>query len=249
MAQAVFGSPLQSVEGETKSLSTTAGYIALKPGFHEVKLYCASAWRLALSPRLVHAVVYDGTNYTEYVQNVIDRSSSTHLPLDGMTTSQKLYLGFSEPALGAYFDLHATNVNAVAATLDVEYCSTAVDLGASIAFTDVASDSDGTDSGGATLAQDGVYTWTLPTAWKRSSLGTSQAPLFSKCWWIRATPSTTLSATIDVEEIIPVYKNVNYAYMEAGIEYNFSLNLAEVGGFVVTAAAATPTLNVSWIRH
>ena len=118
-----------------------------------------------------------------------DRSSSTHVPLDALGTSDYVYLGFSEPALGVYIDV-GTNVNATAATLDVEYCSTAAGVGSTIAFTDVAGDSDGTTSGGATLAQDGVYTWTLPTAWKPSYLGTAAAPLFSYCWWIRFAPST-----------------------------------------------------------
>src|SRR3990167_6552804 len=196
-------------EGETVTLSTTAGYLAFKPGFNAVKFYCASQWRMSLSPRLVHALVYDGTIYTEYTASVIHRPTATHLPLDGMTTSEKLYLGCNEPFLGVYVDLHATNKNAVVATLDVEYCSTAVALGAAIAWTDVAGDSDGTASGGATLAQDGVYTWTLPTpdsTWKRSALGTYAVPTHSKVYWIRMTPSTTLSATIDVEEIIPVYQ-------------------------------------------
>ncbi len=250
MGTAVFGNPLKILEGETKTLSTTAGYIAVKPGFHEVKMYCATQWRLALSPSLRHALIYDGSTYTEYTANVTDRVSTTHMPLDAMPATTYCYLGFSEPALGVQLDLHATNVNAEVAALDVEYCSTGADVDQAIAFTDVAGDSDGTDSPGATLSKDGVYTWTLPTSWKRSVLGTHDAPSkYSKCYWIRFKPTATLSATIDVQEIIPVYQNVNYGYMEPGMEYQFSLNVMECGGFVVLATSGTPTLDVTWVRH
>lgn len=249
MAQSIYGVPLKAMEGETKALSTTAGYLAIKPGFSEVKMYCATAWRLALSPKLLHALYYAAAagTYTEYVQLVTDGSSSTHMPLDAMLTTDIVYLGTRAPVLGFYIDV-GTNVNAVTATLDVEYCSTAVALGATIAFTDVAGDSDGTTSGGKTLAQDGVYTFTLPSI-VESYLGTYATPRFTKCYWIRFKPSAQLSATLDLNEIIPVYKNANYAYMEAGQEYQFSIDQADVGGFVVLATSGTPTLNVSWIRH
>jgi hypothetical protein len=252
MAQAVFGSPILEVEGETKALSTTAGYIAVKPGFHEMKLYCASQWRLALSPALLHCLYYNGSTYTEYKTQATDRESTTHVPLDGMTTAHYLYLGFSEPALGVHITM-GSNVNAAdPTTLDVEYCSTAVALGATIAFTDVAGDSDGTNSGTVTLAQTGVYTWTLPTpdtTWKRSTLGTAAIPLYSNCYWIRFAPSATLSATVDLNEIIPVYRNANYSYQEPGVVEQFSFNTAKVGGLVVIAIAGTPTLDVTWIKH
>jgi len=241
--------PIKGIEGETKSLTTTVGYVALKPGFNEVMAYADKAWRIALGPKLMHALLYDGTNYTDYRESVTDRSSGTHLPLDGMTTSYKLYLGFSEPALGVYFDLHATNVNAINASLDVEYCSTAMAAGTALAWTDVAGDSDGTLSGSATLATDGVYTWTLPgTAWKPSALGTWGAPIFSNCYWIRMTPSTTLSATIDVEEIIPVYQNANYGYMAINTVYQMRLDTSKVGSLVVLAGE-NATLNLSWLKY
>lgn len=249
MAQAVFDSPVHSVEGETKTLSTTAQYIAVKPGFHEVELHCLSQWRLALGPKLVHALFYPAEFNPDDVQKVTDRVATTYMSIGGMVTVDYVYLGFSEPALGVYFDMVAGSVNAEAATLDVEYCSTPVDLGQAIAFTDVAGDSDGTTSGGATLAVDGVYTWTLPSAWKRSTLGTANIPLYSKCYWIRFKPSGILSATISIAEIIPVYQNVNYAYMEPGVVYPKALNVAQIGGMVVLATSGTPVLDVNWIKH
>lgn len=252
MATAIFDSPLKEIEGETIALSTTADYLLVKPGFHEVTMYCASQWRLALSPPLLHCLYYDTSagTYTEYKTQAADRDDTTHVPLDAMATGDYLYLGFSEPALGVYFNIDASNKNDNTATLDVEYCSTAVP--GTLAFTDVSGDSDGTDSAGDTLKQDGVYTWTLPSpasTWKESTLGTSATPLYTKCWWIRFAPSATLSATVDVIDLIPVYQNTNYKYMEAGIEYQFSINIAKVSGFVYKATAGTPSLNIGWIKH
>ncbi len=248
MATAIFGSPIKKVYGETVSLTTTAAHLALMPNYHEVGLYCASAWRMGLAPKLLHALMLSGTTYTEYVQSVTDRVATTHMPLDGMTTAKYVYLGFSEPARGVYLDLDVTNLNAIAATLDVEYCTTAVGLGATIAFTDVAGDSDGTDTTGTTLSKDGLYTWTLPTDWKRSRLGTYDVPLFSECYWIRFKPSTTLSAEIDLIEVIPACDTVNYGYMEGGVAYQFSVNQAQVGAFEFDHTG-TGTLDVDWIQH
>lgn len=251
MATATFGSPLLEVEGETASLTTTASYLLVKPTFHEVKLYSASQWRMALSPKLLHVLFYDtgaGT-YTDYTTQATGRVSTTHVPLDAMPNDDYLYMGTSEPVLGYYFNMDGSNFNDNPATLDMEYSSTAVP--GVLAFTDVAgSDSDGTDVGGDTLKQDGVYTWgTAPgTSWVRTTLGTKNAPLYTKCYWIRFKPSATLSATVDIVDLIPVYVNTNYMYMEAGVEYQFSINTAKVGAFLFLGTA-TQTLDVGWVKH
>jgi len=314
MTTQISGAPITALEGETKTLATSAGYLAVKPGFSEIKAYCATSWRAVLSPKLLHCLLFASSAYTDYTTYVTDGSSATHMPLDGMTTAKYVYMGFADIPLGVYFDV-GTNVNDQAATLDVEYCYdsadasykkitgtisgaltvgetvtggtsgatgtlvysgatyivvkaitgvfqlaetisgaaqncsavTAIDTNDTAAFfTDVAGGSDGTTSTGKTLAQDGVYTWTLP-AIVPSHLGTFQAPVYSKCYWIKFAPSATLAATLDINEIIPVYKNANYGYFEAGFEYNFTLS-SKVGGLVVAATAGTPTLNVTWIR-
>ncbi len=251
MAQSVIDSPLLAVEGQTVTLTTTVQYLAMKPKWHEVSFQCPVGWRLGLSPALVHAVRYVAATgvYTDYVTNVIDGVSTTHMPMDAMAVADYVYLGFTEPVLGAYFAIDGTNKNAVVSTLDVEYCSTAMAVGVSPAFTDVAGDSDGTTSGGATMATSGAYKWTLPTTWKNSRLGSAVAPQFTECYWIRFSPSDVFSATVDVTEIIPIYQNTNYAYMEGGVIYNPPVNVARVGGFTLMAVAGTPTLNVNWYKH
>jgi len=249
MATAVWDKPLIAIEGETASLTTTASYLLYKPNFDGVQLYSASAWRFALSPALLHCLYYDASaaTYTDYRVQATDRVATTHVPLDAMPTTNYLYLGFNEPALGIYINVDGTNKNTNTATLDVEYSSTAVAVGATLAFTDVAGDSDGT-SAAATLTQDGVYTWTLPTAWVRTTLGTATVPLYGKCYWIRFCPSATLSALVDLVDIIPVYKNANYSYQEAATSYVFQIDPTRNSGFVLLGTT-TQTLNVSWLRH
>ncbi len=248
MATEIIGRPITRIYGEQVSLTTTAAHLAFMPNFKEILFYCPSAWRLGIAPRLKHCVLYDGSDYTDYINSVTDRSSATHMPLDGMTTSKYVYLGFVSPSRGVYFDLDTSHKNAETATLDVEYCSTAVANGATIAFTDVAGDSDGTDSPGATLSKDGLYAWTVPSAWVESTLGTFASPLFSKCYWIRFKPSATLSSEIDVIEVIPAAYDTNYGFMEAAMSYQFALNTDKNGAFEFDHTS-TDTLDVNWITH
>ena len=245
-ATAIWDKPLLAEEGEQASLTTTESYLAFEPGFDGVIMYSGSAWRRALSPALLHVLYYDATDgsYTSYKTYATDRLTTTHVPLDAMATGDYLYLGFSQPALGIQVDV-GSNVNSNDVDLDVEYCSTAVP--GTLAFTDVEGDSDGTDSTG-TLAVDGVYTWTLPTAWVRSTLGTSATPLYTKCWWIRFCPTGAVSATVDVNEIIPVYKNASYAYYQASTSYVCQLDYTRNGGFLLKGST-TQTLDVTWLRH
>ncbi len=213
-------------------------------------MYCVSQWRIAHSPKLLNVLYYTAatTTYTEYTAQATDKATTTHVPLDGMLATDYLYLGVTEPVLGFAFTIDGTNKNAEAATLDWEYCSTAVAPGATIAFTDVAGDSDGTDTTGATLNVSGAYTFTLPAV-KRSTLGTAGTPLYGKCYWMRFKPSATLSATIDIQSIIPIYQNANYGYREPGIEYTWTINESKTGGYVLLATAGTPTLDITWLRH
>jgi hypothetical protein len=316
MAQAVVGSPIRRIKGTTVSMTTTAQHLAVPPGYHEIKHFASSAYRLGLAPKLIYCLLATtktvGTaTYTDYTTHVTDGISTTHLPLDAMAATKAVYLGFSEFPRGVYFDI-GTNVQAEAATLDVEYCYDAVTsgykkitgtisgaltvgetvtggtsgatatlvesgatyivvksitghfaLGETISgaaqncsavtaiadepqffpyFTDVAGDSDGTAAGGATLAVDGLYSWTLPAGVESKVNGKT-------AYWIRFNPSATLSATVDINEIIPACIDVNYGYFEANIEYQYSLNTAMVGAIETDLAASTATLDVTFIQH
>ena len=243
MATPVNSSPIKKVYGETVSLTTTAKHILFRPDYHEVLLYCPTAFRMGLAPRLARVKYYDAsaTTYTDYTAQATDRDDTTHVPLDAMATGDYLYLGFTNPVRGFYVNM-GSNVNSNAATLDVEYCS-AISAGSGT-FTDVAGDSDGTTSGGATLAQDGLYSFTLPAVTRGAITALDSTPLY----WYRFAPSAALSATVDLVDIVPACDTTNYGYMEAGINYQFSLNTVRCGAFEFDHTSSD-TLNITWIQH
>lgn len=67
-------------------------------------------------------------------------------------------------------------------------------------------------------------------------------------YWYRFCPNGALSATVDVNEIIPACDTVNYGYMQGGVNYQFSINPEQEGAFEFDHTG-TGTLNVTWIRH
>jgi len=231
---------IEEIQGYDQTINiagTPSNYRALVPGFSDYRMVCDTAWRLSLAPKILHVLYYDATDgsYTDYTTQATDGLSTTHVPLDAMATDDYLYIGTTGISW-LYFDI-GTNANAEAATLDMEYCSTAATASAGPTFSDVAADSDQTTNGGATLAIDGEYVFTKPAS-VRSKLGTLVAPTYSKCYWLRFKPSAALSATVDINEIIPVYPDAtNLAYMSAATEYIVRLNPAKVGGWYAQCSA------------
>jgi hypothetical protein len=324
LATATFGSPLKKVYGEQCSLTTTAYHLAFMPNYHEVLMYCSSAWRMGLAPKLSSVKYYNASTYTDYTAQATDRVDTTHVPLDAMATTHYLYLGTTAPTRGFYFNVDGTNKNDVATTLDWEYLydvsgpgyfkitgtitgaltvgetvteTTAADAATGVTatlvysgasyiivkgvtggyqpkvqtgydwdgaggqscnnvtavdpvapntgyFTDVASDSDGTDSAGDTLKADGLYAFTLPSVVRGALAGINGDPLY----WYRFTPADALSAEVDIVDIVPACDTVNYAFMEGGLSYQFALNTAQFGAFEFDHTA-TGTLDVTWIQH
>ena len=244
----IYGAPVKKERGESVSLTTTASHLLFMPGYQEVKIYCATQYRRALCPRLERVVKYTAatTTYTDYSSAAIDRVDANVVVLDAMVVTDILYLGTKTPVRGFYFNMAAGQVNANAATLDVEYMS-AISAGTAT-FADVASDSDGTDSGGATLAQDGVYTFTaLPAGTVKNGRITADPLLSADLYWYRFKPSATLSASIDISDIIPISYDTNYGYSEAGSE-TFSPNIAQCGAFEFDHTS-TDTLYITWIQR
>jgi len=111
-------------------------------------------------------------------------------------------------------------------------------------FTDVAGDNDGTDVGGDTLKQSGLYRFTLPAVVKGAVTSLSNEPLY----WYRFAPSATLSAATQVNEIIPAAADTSYGYLQGGQSYQLSINTDKVGAFEFVHTG-TDTLNLSRIMH
>jgi len=243
MATATFGTPIKKVYGETVSLTTTAAHLLFRPKYHEIMMYCATDWRMGFGPRLAKVLYYDASTYTDYTTYAADRNDATHVPLDGMLANHILYLGVTEPTRGFYFNIDDSHLNDEAATLDFEYCS-AISSSGVATFTDVANDSDGTNSVADTLKVDGLYAFTLPAVVRGVVPSLSPGPLY----WYRFKPSATLSAEIDLIDIIPASDTVSYGYMEGGLSYQFTVDTVRNGAFEFDHAS-TDTLYITWVEH
>lgn len=100
---------------------------------------------------------------TDASENAQDGSTATSVTLSSQGTlanGDALYVGSYVPFQGVDIDVDSTN--STTSVLTVMYWNGS-------AWVDI-SDTDGTESGGATLAQDGQVTWTIPTAWVSASL-------------------------------------------------------------------------------
>jgi len=108
------------------------------------------------NPLVFGALVYDDSagRYVDYSREVIDGRSDTYAIVLS-AAADKLYIFTSEIAHGFVFDL-GSNVNSNAVTMTIKAWRSG-------AWTSVSDLSDGTASGGATLAQDGTVTWTRST--------------------------------------------------------------------------------------
>lgn len=239
------------VDGKGDALSpltlsaTVAGFVALEPGFKRAKLYCASPWKLLLCPALRVCAFKSGTTYTDYRASVTDKSDSTHMPLDGMTTAQTLYLATPTIMGGVYVDV-GSNVNAEAGS------ALAVKFYNGSAFADVVGDSDLTAGGGITLTKDGLYSWTVPASdpVTGSTLGLSGLPhLDEPLHWISIAPSITLTGeTVDINELIPMSRHETYMVMQGGQEYEIPIDPEQVGGIQVLSVSGGPALYIDWIK-
>jgi len=99
-----------------------------------------------------------------------------------LLSAGRLFIGFSKQGTGVYFDLHTANNNA--ATMAAYYWNgrnwTSVTI------------TDGTASGGATLAQDGLISWTTPVLWEPGTDVPEGQYLDQDLYWICMIPSADL---------------------------------------------------------
>ena len=173
MSGPTFPAGVVVVHGETLALTTTLASLGL-PGeaTKQALIYNPSVdFRMHINPALVAAYVYDNSQtgiakWIDKTRELQDRAAvGTGTALDSMTTSDRLFLCFSDVTGGFYVDV--TSANDQANNLTCNYWNGS-------AWTDL-SDTDGTDTG-ASLAQDGAVTWTAPTDAVMSFLGGPNNP-------------------------------------------------------------------------
>ena len=159
--------------------------------------------KYAVNPQLyVFKTTDDGVTFTDYSDNAQDDSVSTDVTLSSLGTLAQgdyLYVGAPIPFRGVRIDVDAANANA--SVLTVKYLNTA---GAWVNITAT----DGTDSGGASMAVDGNVTWTVPTAWALNTL--SNTNIGKKLYWTRWEVSAALDSTTTLNSLLPLNRSTAY---------------------------------------
>lgn len=228
------GGPYGEVRGSTSTgvvLSTTAAYIAIPKATKSLfatprNLSTAVVARLGLCPWIAVFKTDDsGATVTEYSDAAQDNSTSTDIVLSSIGTAAQgdfLYVGSHVPFRGVTIDVDSAN--GTASVLTVKYWDGS-------AWTDITA-TDGTASGGASLAQDGAVTWTVPTGWTPANLRKDTGDLQSSLpgtghlfYWTRwqwsggADSSTTLNSMIALPQSTSYFELVANQQYETGIQF------------------------------
>ena len=138
----------------------------------------------------------NGATYTDNTTNVTDGQPGTSMAINALGTlaaEDWVIIGYTSPFVGLVVDVGNTNGNA--ATVAVHYNS---DPTNPATWTAVSGLSDGTASGGATLAADGNITWTLPEPWYQHNLGGSTKVTG---YHVRVSVSAALDASVSILQI------------------------------------------------
>ena len=150
----------------------------------------------------VRKTVDNGATYTDYTGG--GTAAAILNALDTKANGDWLPIGFSAQFRGLGVDMNAAN--AVVATASIEYWN-------GTAWVSVGSITDGTASGGATLAKDGDITWTRPIDWQKNTIAGVEA------YHILLSVSVALSATVsttDINVIPSVYDDKAEAFQVVG---------------------------------
>jgi len=239
--------------------------LGLHPNTHQLVLYDPSVdFRLAFNPRIIQVAFYDasataGARFTDKSMevNLTDRDTATGTgtTLDSMAvTNDYIYICLAGLASGLQIDMTAS-VNGTTNTMLGEYYKN------DDTWTDL-SVTDNTASGGVSLAQDGSVTWTAVTDWQRASLyqvldtpatpaDFADAPTQEGHWMRISFTTAGLDSDTEIAQIWTLNQDSDQSdagYFRKGVEYNFSIDRKDVGGFEAKLASATDTLQVTHVR-
>ena len=197
------------------------------------------------TPRLAKAFKFTavGSVYRDDTLTLSERGTNTTVTYNSMVaTNDFLYVGVEVPFRGAYVNL--VNANGTASVLSGFYWDGATWTGLT--------ETDGTTSGGATLAIDNAITWTVPTDWTTTSVNGS-AQLF----WVRFNSDGGTDSATSLAEVIPlpIQPSVSSAVGGADLPilvgsaaaanmYYFDTDL--IGGIELTEAN-TGVIRVEWL--
>lgn len=265
MAQDIVAGPIgemrvaSTTSGGT-ALTTTASFTSFFRGTSFIRLMprnvvTAVVIRYALNPWLSVLKTTDAlaavANLTDASENLQDNDTATTLSMNSFDTAANnnyLYVGSHIPFRGARTIIG--NTNGTASVLTVKYWKND-DTWADTSATD------GTASGGATLAQTGNVSWTLPTDWKRATIAdigdttiavvARPSILVQPLFWTRWEVSVALDATVTITGMQAMNRSTTYDELDVslGAEMRIRRGLNGVGCIEHLTDAGTANLIVS----
>ncbi|MGE0493284.1 MAG: hypothetical protein AB7S38_29015 [Vulcanimicrobiota bacterium] len=145
--------------------------------------------------------VDNGANFTNYLTQVTGSGVAAVGALDTAANGDYIYASFDEIAAGMKVVMDGVNVNDQASVMTAEYPNGTTWGALTI--------TDGTASGGATLAQSGNITWTPPADWAKVAVGS-----LGTRYWVRFKVSAVLAATVNIDTVL--------AIRDVGVFYAFT---------------------------
>lgn len=187
-----------------------------------------------------------GANLTDYSEEAQDNSTATDVTLSSLPTSGNggaLYIGSWCPFSGVVVDVDAAN--STASVLSVTYRKSD-NTWANI------TPSDGTASGGATFAQDGNVTWTVPTDWITCALadvaatgsGKDVGILKQPMFWTKWTVSAALDSSTTLNSMGSISRLTTYAELVASVPWEQAVKIGPGGWYSLNSLTDAGTASL-----
>ena len=185
---------------------------------------------------------------TEFTREIQDNDAAANA-IDAMDTEANgdfIYVGSHVKFKGIRVLMADAQINGDNSVMTVKYWD-------GTNLTDI-SDTDGTASGGATFAQDGDITWTVPSAWERGtltdieSLTQPQQNVVPWCnqsiYWVKIEVSIVLDASVDIEGMF-LLSNETPIQFRAAREQAIRKEFKGYAGLELATDAGTVTVNIN----
>ena len=228
-----------STAGGGTALSTTAAFIRLPRITHHIDMfpntfstavvvkYHINPWLTVL--KTTDAMATAPTDYSNAAQDLSAAAAGVVLSsLGALAAGDFVLVGAHQPFRGGRAVVNAAN--GTVSVLTVHYRKS----------DDTWADSSATDnttSGGATFAQTGNVTWTVPTDWKAASLGSiyTSSPMFAfretKLYWTRWSVSVALDASATLDQLLAMNADTaRYLERPSGAVFEEQVQHGQPGG-------------------
>lgn len=222
-------------------LSTTAAYAQIPKGTRQLfvtprNFVTGVAAKVGLCPyvQVLKTVDAGATVMTDYSDAAQDDSTGTSVVLSSLSTAAAfdfLYVGAAVPFRGANIDIDGANGNASILTVKFWDGNSWEDITAT----------DGTASGGASMAVDGSVTWTIPSDWAKTTLVQSGDYPFggpfggNSLYWTRWQFSAALDSSTTLDHLIALPRSTAYFELVAGQSFEQSITQGPEGVAAVEA--------------